>query len=145
MSRYISSEVRREVAARADSLCEYCLIAEEDTFFGCEVEHIISPKHDGSSALENLAFACAFCNRHKGSDVGSVSESGEFSRFFNPRTDRWAEHFQLGQIIIQPQTIIGEVTARILQFNHSDQILERQALSAVGRYPNKAASARVNG
>jgi hypothetical protein len=145
MSRYISPEVRREVAARADSLCEYCLIAEEDTFFGCEVEHIISLKHGGSSALENLAYACTFCNRHKGSDVGSVSESGEFSRFFNPRTDRWADHFQLGQTIIRPLTIIGEVTARILQFNHSDQLLERQALLAVGRYPNKAASARVTG
>jgi hypothetical protein len=137
MSRYISSEVRQEVAARADFLCEYCLIAEEDTFFGCEVEHIISLKHGGSSELENLAYACAFCNRHKGSDVGSISELGEFSRFFNPRVDRWLEHFQLDGSIIKPLTIIGEVTARILQFNHGDQVLERQALIAVKRYPNQ--------
>jgi 5-methylcytosine-specific restriction endonuclease McrA len=34
------------------------LIAEEDTFFGREVEHIISLKHGGSSDLENLAYAC---------------------------------------------------------------------------------------
>jgi len=145
MSRYISPEVRREVAGRADFLCEYCLIAEEDTFFGCEVEHIISLKHGGSSELDNLAYACVFCNRHKGSDVGSVSESGEFSRFFNPRTDHWADHFRLSLAVILPITTIGEVTARILQLNHSDQILERQALSAVGRYPGKAALTRIKG
>ncbi len=145
MSRYISPEIRQQVATRADFLCEYCLIAEEDTFFGCEVEHIISLKHGGSSELENLAYACAFCNRHKGSDIGSITESGEFSRFFNPRTDQWADHFQSDGIIIKPISAIGEVTARILQFNHSDQILERQALREVRRYPNKAALIRIEG
>lgn len=145
MSRYISPEVRQKVATRADFLCEYCLIAEEDTFFGCEVEHIISLKHGGSSELENLAYACAFCNRHKGSDIGSISESGQFSRFFNPRTDQWVDHFRLDRSIINPFSVVGEVTARILQFNHSDRILERQALSAVARYPNKAAITRIEG
>lgn len=145
MSRYVSPDARREVAARADFLCEYCLIAEEDTFFGCEVEHIISIKHGGSSALDNLAYACAFCNRHKGSDVGSVSQAGEFKRFFNPRTDRWSEHFQLVANVIQPVTLIGEVTARVLRFNHTDQLLERARLISVGRYPHKAALVRIQG
>ena len=143
MSRYISPEIRQRVAERADFLCEYCLIAEEDTFYGCEVEHIISLKHGGSSELENLAYACAFCNRHKGSDIGSISASGELSRFFNPRTDRWADHFRLNVIIIKSLIIIGEVTARVLQFNHPDQLLERRTLSVVGRYPNRAASVRI--
>ena len=80
---YISAELRRLVVARAEGLCEYCLIAGEDTFYGCEVDHIISLKH-GSSEPENLAYACALGNRAKGSDVGSVSISGEFTRFFNP-------------------------------------------------------------
>lgn len=145
MSRYLSPELRQRVATRADFLCEYCLIAEEDTFFGCEVEHIISLKHGGSSDLENLAYAGAFCNRHKGSDVGSILESGEFSRFYNPRTDNWAEHFQLDGVIIRSLSAIGEATARILRLNYSDQILERQALSAVGRYPHQAALTRIEG
>lgn len=34
MSRYISPELRKLVAGRADYICEYCLIAEEDTFVG---------------------------------------------------------------------------------------------------------------
>lgn len=143
MSRSISLELRQQVAIRADFLCEYCLIADEDTFFGCEVDHIISLKHGGSSELDNLAYSCAFCNRYKGNDIGSISPSGEFSRFYNPRIDRWAVHFQLVGILIQPLTTIGEATVRVLQFNHSDQILERQALSAVDRYPNQFGLLRI--
>ena len=94
MARWISAELRQTIANRAKLLCEYCLIVESDTFYGCEVDHIINLKHGGSSEPENLAYACALCNRAKGSDVGSVSTSGEFTRFFNPRTDRWAEHFR---------------------------------------------------
>lgn len=143
MSRRVSPHLRRRVAARADFLCEYCLIAEEDTYFGCEVEHIISLKHGGSSAPQNLAYACAFCNRHKGTDIGSLAESSEFIRFFKPRADSWAVHFQSTGAVIQPLTVIGEVTARILRFNHKEQILVRQALLEAGRYPSQAARARI--
>ena len=77
MARRISAELRLIVANRADQLCEYCLIAEADTFYGCEVDHIISLKHGGSSELHNLAYACALCNRAKGSDIASISTAGE--------------------------------------------------------------------
>lgn len=144
MSRYVSAEVRRAVAVRADYLCEYCLIAEEDTFLGCEVDHVISLKHGGSSEAENLAYACVFCNRQKGSDIGSISQqSSEFSRFFNPRTDVWSDHFQLTSSFIQPLTLIGEVTARILDFNNTDRILERRALREADKYPGQAALLRM--
>jgi hypothetical protein len=35
------------------------------------------------------------------------------------------------------------VTARILEFNHSDRLLERQVLQAVSRYPTAAAVTRI--
>ena len=136
MADRVSTELRLLVAARADYLCEYCLIAEEDTFFGCEVDHVISVKHGGQTVETNLAYACVFCNRHKGSDIASISlQSGALVPFFNPRTDVWAEHFQLSECHITPLTEVGEVTARILRFNDIERILERQALNAIGRYP----------
>jgi len=115
-------------------MCEYCLITEADTFYGCEVDHIISLKHDGTSDVGNLAYACALCNRAKGTDIGSVSTSGEFTRFFNPRTDRWSEHFRIEGATILPLTPIGEVTARILGFNESARIHERNELMRLSRY-----------
>src|SRR5690242_18805158 len=80
MARWISAELRQVVADRAKQFCEYCLIAEADTFYGCEVDHIISLKHGGSTEPDNLAYACALCNRAKGSDVGSIANSGDFTR-----------------------------------------------------------------
>jgi len=139
MPRWISDHLRQTIADRANLLCEYCLIAEADTFYGCEIDHIIGLKHGGSSEPENLAYACALCNRAKGSDVGSISASGEFTRFFNPRTDRWAEHYRLEQATINPLTEIGEVTARILGFNDSARLHEREEMIRFGKYPSEAA------
>jgi len=140
MARWISAELRQTIADRAKQLCEYCLIAEADTFYGCEVDHIISLKHGGSSEPNNLAYACALCNRAKGSDVGSISTRGEFTRFFNPRSDYWAEHFRLEGATIQPLTPIGEVTARILGFNDSARHHERNEMIRFGKYPSHEAS-----
>ena len=140
MSNRVNSETRRIVASRANFVCEYCLIAEEDAYFKFQVEHIISRKHSGSSELENLALACVFCNRYKGSDIASLTpETNKLIRFYNPRVDRWNEHFRLNGVVIEPLTDIGEATVRILQMNHNDQILERQVLSRRGRYPGEAA------
>jgi hypothetical protein len=140
MSNRLSPEIRQIVASRANFVCEYCLIAEEDAYFRFQVEHIISRKHGGSSDLDNLALACVFCNRYKGSDIASLApETGELIRFYNPRADRWREHFQLNGVLIESLTGISEATVRILQMNHNDQILERQVLSNRGRYPSEAA------
>lgn len=144
MSSYISVMLRRSVAARADYLCEYCLMAEDDTFFGCEVDHIISEKHDGPTDAANLAYACAACNRAKGSDVGSiVSRTGAFVRFFHPRQDVWGDHFVLDGVTIVARSDIGEATARILDFNSEERLSERHTLQTQGRYPSAAALARM--
>ena len=134
------SETRQIVANRANFVCEYCLIAEADAYFKFQIEHITSRKHGGSSELKNLALACVFCNRYKGSDIASlIPETNRLTRFYNPRVDRWHEHFRLNGVFIESLTDIGEATVRILQMNHDDQILERQVLSRRGRYPSEAA------
>jgi HNH endonuclease len=145
---HISSELRRLVSDRADHLCEYCLIHEEDTFFGCEVDHVISEKHGGLTREANLAYACLPCNRCKGSDVASVvPQTGELIRLFNPRADRWADHLGLAQdgLTILPLTDVGEATIRILRLNGNDRLLEREALRAFDRYPTPAAKRRMGG
>jgi len=143
---HIASELRRLVAHRADHLCEYCLIHEEDTFFGCEIDHVVSEKHGGLTREDNLAYACLLCNRYKGSDISSiVPQTGELVRLFNPRTDRWADHFRLDDngIAILSRTNIGAATVRLLRLNDGNRLLERAALRAVARYPVPAAYNRI--
>jgi hypothetical protein len=133
---YISAELRRLVVVRAERLCEYCLIHEDDTFFGCEIDHIVSEKHGGLTVAENLAYACLACNRHKGTDLGSVWEpSDSLIRFFNPRLDVWSDHFALDGAVIRPITPVGSVTDRIFRMNEVERVLEREVLCALGRYP----------
>ena len=136
MTSYVAADLRRLVETRANHLCEYCLIHEEDTYLGCQVDHVIAEKHGGLTDAGNLSLACTFCNRAKGTDVGSIAPStGEFTRFFNPRTDRWSDHFALNGVVIKSRTPVGETTARILGFNEPDRILEREAIQRSGRYP----------
>ena len=145
MSSLISEPLRLLVRSRADGLCEDCLTHEDDCFFALQVDHIISVKHGGVAVLENLALACIFCNRQKGTDVGTILADGGFTRFFNPRTDSWAAHFRLAGAMIEPMTAVGEATARILRFNDAERVAEREEWIAQGRYPALPALARMRG
>ncbi|MCC5620122.1 HNH endonuclease [Nostoc sp. CHAB 5715] len=111
----------------------------------CQVDHIISVKHGGATTPDNLCYACIFCNLQKGTDLGSINwQTGELVRFFNPRRDFWGEHFRLDEAVIVHQTDIGEVTARILDFNGDERLVERQALIASGQHPSASALKQIN-
>jgi len=100
------------------------------------MEHILSEKHGGLSELDNLALACPFCNRAKGSDVGSLDHvTGRFVPFFNPRSQDWFENFALSGAEIIPLTAEGRVTVTILQLNQPDRLSERRHLIAAGYFP----------
>lgn len=116
-------------------------MSEGDSAFNFQVEHIISEKHGGTSVSENLACACVFCNRYKGSEIASVSPTtGAVVRLYNPRRDRWAEHFQIDGPLIVPKTEVAEATVRLLRLNVDDRVLERKMLQACDRYPKQTPS-----
>jgi hypothetical protein len=146
MASYVPAEIRRIVAERANHLCEYCLVHEDDRGFGCQVDHIISEKHGGQTDADNLAYACAPCNRAKGSNVGSIAErSGIFTRLYNPRVDKWHEHFKLDGSRVVGVSEIGDVTVKTLRLNDDDRLLEREVLYAKNRYPSADAASRIAG
>jgi hypothetical protein len=133
----IPAPLRRRAIRRAEGVCEYCLFPEALSDVGFEIDHVIAVKHLGPTMLANLAYACVFCNVAKGSDVGSIHwPSGEFVRFFNPRSDHWWEHFRLTHSRIEGLTPIGLVTARILEFNRAKRLKERRLLIKAGLYPD---------
>jgi len=133
---YIPAALRQFIIERAMGRCEYCLYPQEMSFLSFEVEHIISEKHGGTTMADNLALACPYCNRFKGTDIGSLDpQTGQLTSFFNPRIQQWGEHFRLEDAQIVPLTPEGRVTMIILQLNHLDRIWERQRLMQVGKYP----------
>ena len=126
----ISDRVRARVAHRAGHRCEYCLIHESVAGFPHQVDHVVSRKHGGTSAFDNLAYACILCNRYKGSDVASINpKTGEAVRLFHPRHDRWADHFRLDADFIEPLTDAGTATVRLLRLNVAERLAERRLLA----------------
>lgn len=130
----ITESLRDFVADRANSCCEYCLLDSKYSFFSFHIEHIISLKHGGQTEPDNLALACSICNFNKGSDIATrLLPQPELIRFFNPRTDTWADHFKLEESgLIVAKTSIGEATIKIFKFNHPDSLIERKELLQKG-------------
>ena len=132
----ILASLRREVRARAKQRCEYCLIAESQSHFPHEPDHLIALKHGGLSTAANLALACSDCNRFKGTDIASIDRvTGKLVPLFNPRTQSWSAHFRLigGEII--PLTPTGRVTEQLLRLNLPERVETREQLAEVGLYP----------
>ena len=136
---YIPADLRRLVIARANNVCEYCRIPASASFYGCEIDHVVSEKHDGRTDAANLALACFVCNRNKGSDVATIDPAtGAFVGFFHPRTDSWSDHFALDStdgVTFTGLTAIGVATIRIFGINDADRVFERSILRNAGRYP----------
>jgi hypothetical protein len=123
---YVPAALRKQVSLRASYVCEYCLLPEIDSYYGFEIDHIISLKHGGRSMAPNLVYSCPDCNRNKGSDLASIDwNTNQIVRFFNPRIDLWNEHFRFVGGLIEPITVIGKVTATIFKFNEGERPDER--------------------
>lgn len=133
---YINTELRRQVIERAGNCCEYCRLSQEDNTFSFQIDHVIAEKHDGETALDNLSLACPNCNVYKGSDIASIDrETRQLTPLFNPRQQRWDQHFRLNNAVIEPLTPEGRVTVRLLRLNLSQHVNERRGLLNLGRYP----------
>lgn len=136
MAETISSALRQLVFERAAGRCEYCLLPQAIAAHKHEPDHIIPKQHDGQTTADNLALACARCNRYKGSNVGSFDpETGQLVPFYHPRRQAWAVHFRLENARIEPLTPEGRVTVKMLHFNDADRVEERQRLIEVNLYP----------
>jgi len=124
----IVSRLREAVRQRALRRCEYCQLPESVALSPFHIEHIISLKHHGATDASNLAWSCLQCNLSKGSDVaGYDSVTNQLTALFNPRQQRWEEHFEMRGAIIFGLTAEGQVTADVLQLNIPEQIAIRKA------------------
>jgi hypothetical protein len=100
------------------------------------VDHIIARQHGGQTVLENLAFACLHCNRHKGPNIaGTDPNTSELVRLFHPRTDQWNEHFEWTGAALAGKTAIGRVTIHVLSINDPDFLAVREALIREQEFP----------
>jgi len=147
--------VRQVVRPRAHDACEYCLLPTSGQF---QIDHAIPsalwsacvagqlhpaggpissrrrPDH-----LDTFAWCCAFCNLGKRQQV-TYRIGTQALRLFDPRGDRWAEHFTFANsyLLIVGLTPIGVATQRALGLNSgelSGPLGTRHDAILDGRYP----------
>jgi len=89
----------------------------------------------------NLRLACAWCNSFKGAKTHAPDpETGQEAPLFNPRTQRWSEHFRWsddGAEIIG-LTPTGRATVQALQLNNAFIVPARRRWVLAGWHPPEA-------
>lgn len=112
------------VSHRAAHRCEYCHAPEAIFNLPFEVEHIIPLSREGTDVESNLALACRSCNLYKGNHVDAFDElTKSVVRLFDPRQNRWEEHFSLETEsgALAGLTAIGRATVECLRMNSPAQ------------------------
>ncbi len=126
----MDEQLRVQVRHRAADCCEYCSLPQTALPFArFQVDHIIAEQHGGLSEFSNLALCCARCNLSKGPNLSGIdSETGTIVTLFNPRTDKWHDHFEQREAIIVGLTPTGRATVHVLNMNEDRRVKLRASL-----------------
>lgn len=134
----ISKKKREKVQSRANGCCEYCKSQDKFSSSSFSIEHIYPQSLGGSDELSNLAWACQGCNNAKFTKVEARDIiSNAIVTLFNPRLDKWDEHFKWNQdcSLIIGQTAIGRATVIALKMNRDSVVNLRNILFSCGEHP----------
>jgi hypothetical protein len=131
----IPEQLDHEIRARARFRCEYCLVPQSSSKLTFPIDHVIARQHGGRTEEHNLALCCGRCNLHKGPNLAGIDPvSNVLTRLFNPRTDRWSEHFRYRGAILLGLTDIGRTTIVVLNINHPLNVADRGVLMNAGLF-----------
>ncbi len=132
----MTDDLRRRVRRRARNRCEYCKLPESAVSSRHQIEHIVAVQHGGGDDASNLALACMHCNLHKGPNIAGRDPLTQLlTRLFNPRQDRWRNHFAWQDAQLVGLTPIGRTTIQVLAINDPLVVATREALIEEGRFP----------
>ena len=120
MSAKVPPRLAAVVALRAGGRCEYCRAPQVLIGQAFHIDHLVPRAAGGETTLANLCFACSHCNIAKGTATTYVEpRSRRRERLFNPRQDRWDEHFRWSRdwLKVMGRTAIGRATVIALNMN----------------------------
>ena len=135
MSELSWAAVVRLVHERARGCCEYCQTCHEIIGQTMHVDHI---DPNGGDQPDNLCLACANCNLIKSkATTANDPETNQIVPLFNPRMQRWSEHFMWidnAQRVLG-LTPIGRATVERLRINQDSMVIARSLWVKAGYHP----------
>lgn len=132
----ISDELKQAIRERAKYLCEYCHSPERLSASRFTIDHLVPRSLGGSDELNNLALACRRCNERRYNFVAGIDpETQDIVPIFNPRKQRWADHFIWRDqgVLIEGTTPTGRATCIRLDLN-DDRYMENDSIRAARRF-----------
>ncbi|QJB46122.1 HNH endonuclease [Dolichospermum flos-aquae] len=134
----ISKSLRQQVINEAGYRCEYCRTSSRLTGMPLVMDHILPSSLGGNDERENLAACCYRCNEFKGAKITANDPvTNESISLFNPRLQRWLDHFQWanGGTHIIGITAIGRGTVLALRLNNEDVVQARAIWISLSWHP----------
>lgn len=131
-------DVRARVRQRASERCEYCLSQQEYVMGRLQIDHIQPIAKGGADSEDNLCLACELCNQYKWTQTEARDpNTGEIFPLFNPRQQKWADHFVWSEdgTEIEGQTACGRATVEALRLNNALAVHVRRNWVRAGWHP----------
>lgn len=139
--RRIPADVDRGVREAARHRCGYCLSPQRLVMGRLEIDHVIPTARGGTNDESNLWLACSLCNGHKADKLEAVDPTtNDIVPLFNPRIQRWHDHFQWSEdgLLIQGWIPVGRATVEALHLSDDVNALEvRSHWIIAGWHPPK--------
>lgn len=131
MNRLLLKQVRQMAGDR----CDYCRMPNAYDPLPFQVDHIIARQHGGATVLDNLAWSCLHCNKHKGLNIAGLDPlTGQLARLFHPRTQQWQRHFLWEGAILVGRTRTARATILVLAINDPAIVSFRTEVMLEGVY-----------
>ena len=125
----VSDELRLLVRQRANFTCEYCGLREADIPDRLTIDHYQPSSKGGSDALDNLVYACIWCNQRKQA-YWPASETDV--SLWNPRESAANDHFVYqSDGTVSPISAIGTFTIARLHLNRRALVEYRRRQNSV--------------
>ncbi len=138
MSTYIPESLRNQIAETDPRRCCYCLTSEANSGIPMTHDHIKPISKGGKTTFDNVCLACRSCNEFKGDATEATDPLiGETVPLFNPRLQRWSDHFawSVDGTTVEGLTPSGRATIIRLQMNNSVIVAARWRWTISGWHP----------
>ena len=132
----VPARLRRLVTRRAAGRCEYCGLAQVGQEATFHIDHIIPTNAGGETTANNLALACVSCSlRKQARRAARDPQTGRQVLLFQPRRQRWKDHFRWEGVRVIGLTARGRATISALRLNHALILAIRAEEIFWGRHP----------
>jgi HNH endonuclease len=138
VSAYIPESLKTQVEQTDRQRCCYCLTSQANSGIPMTHDHILPRSKGGGTSFQNLCLACRTCNEFK-SDTTQANDplTGVPVQLFNPRLQKWTEHFtwNFDSTKVEGLTATGRATIVVLRMNNAIIVSARWRWAISGWHP----------